>query len=102
MALATKAPTTEPPVTHPELRECFGCGMFQIVPALGPDQRADCARCGTALRRTRRDPFNRSLALNAATLVLFVVLWTTRSAPISMGRCRHGLAKVLSTTRNAP
>ena len=54
VASPTAAPATEaePPVTHPELRECFGCGMFQIVPALGPDQRADCARCGTALRRT--------------------------------------------------
>ena len=27
-----------------------------------------------------------------------VVLWTTRSAPNSIGRCTHGLANVLSTT----
>ena len=62
--------------TNPQLRECFGCGLFQIVPALEPDMRADCVRCGTGLRRTRRDPLNRALALTAATLVLFVVLWT--------------------------
>ena len=28
----------------------------------------------------------------------FVVLWTTRSAPNSIGRCMYGLANVLSTT----
>lgn len=77
------------PVTHPELRECFGCGMFQIVPALGPDQRADCARCGTALRRTRTDSFSRGIALNAATLVLFVVLWTTMLMQVSTAGIVH-------------
>lgn len=89
MARTTEAPTTEPPVTCPELRECFGCGMFQIVPALGPDRRADCARCGTALRRTRTDSFDRSLALNAATLVLFVVLWTTMLMTVSTAGIVH-------------
>jgi paraquat-inducible protein A len=77
------------PVTHPELRECFGCGMFQIVPALGPDQRADCLRCGTALRRTRRDPFNRCLALTGASLVLFVVLWTGMLMTVSTAGIVH-------------
>src|SRR5258708_21804579 len=62
------------PVTRPQLRECFGCGKFQIVPALGPDMRSDCVRCGTSLRRTRRDPLNRCLALTAAALVLFAVV----------------------------
>ena len=91
MASPTAAPATEaePPVTHPELRECFGCGMFQIVPALGPDQRADCARCGTALRRTRTDSFGRGIALNAATLVLFVVLWTTMLMTVSTAGIVH-------------
>src|SRR5204862_2433649 len=77
------------PVTRPELRECFGCGMFQIVPALGPDQRADCVRCGTALRRTRRDPFNRCLALTVASLVLFVVLWTGMLMMVSTAGIVH-------------
>src|SRR5204862_46480 len=70
------APSLDAPVTRPELRECFGCGLFQIVPALGPEMRADCVRCGTALRRTRRDPLDRGLALTAASLVLLAVLWT--------------------------
>jgi paraquat-inducible protein A len=91
VASPTAAPATEakPPVTHPELRECFGCGMFQIVPALGPDQRADCARCGTSLRRTRTDSFDRGIALNAATLVLFVVLWTTMLMTVSTAGITH-------------
>jgi paraquat-inducible protein A len=63
--------------------------MFQIVPALGPDQRADCARCGTALRRTRTDSFGRGIALNAATLVLFVVLWTTMLMQVSTAGIVH-------------
>jgi hypothetical protein len=32
----------------------------------------------------------------------FVVEWTTTSAPSSSGRCRYGVANVLSTTRSAP
>ncbi len=39
--------------------------------------------------------------LSLCPLRYFVVLWTTMSAPSSMGRCRHGLAKVLSTTSRA-
>ncbi len=36
------------------LRECPGCGLFQIEPALSPGMTALCERCGTTLRRTRR------------------------------------------------
>ena len=32
----------------------------------------------------------------------FVVEWTTTSAPSESGRCRYGVAKVLSTTVRAP
>lgn len=63
--------------------------MFQIVPALGSDQRADCARCGTVLRRTRKDSFHRGVALNGATLVLFVVLWTTMLMQVSTAGIVH-------------
>ncbi len=31
-----------------------------------------------------------------------VVEWSTTSAPSSSGRCRYGLAKVLSTARRLP
>jgi len=76
-------------VTHPELRECFGCGLFQLVPSLGPDMRADCVRCGTGLRRTRRDPLNRCLALSAAALVLFAVVWTAMLMQVSTAGIVH-------------
>jgi paraquat-inducible protein A len=77
------------PLTEPALRECFGCGQFQIVPALGPDMRSDCVRCGTGLRRTRRDPLNRSLALNAAALVLFAVVWLAMLMEVSTAGIVH-------------
>ncbi len=79
----------EPPLTEPALRECFGCGQFQIVPALGPDMRSDCVRCGTALRRTRRDPLDRCLALTAAALVLFAVVWTAMLMQVSTAGIEH-------------
>ena len=55
-------------MNQPQLRECMGCGLFQIVPELEPDTRCDCVRCGMTLRRSRRDPLNRGLALNFAAL----------------------------------
>ncbi|MBI3199700.1 MAG: paraquat-inducible protein A [Rhodospirillales bacterium] len=73
----------EAPVTSPELRECPGCGLFQVVPALGPEMRANCGRCGTPLRLTRVDPLNRCLALTAASLVLFAVLWLAMLMKVS-------------------
>jgi paraquat-inducible protein A len=113
------SPSTEP-VTLPALRECFGCGQFQVVPALGPDTRCNCVRCGTPLRSTRRDPLNRALALTAAALCLFAVVWlgmlmkvstfgiehttTLVSGPIEL--VRHGLwplgLAVFFTTAIAP
>src|SRR5258708_7796394 len=77
------------PLTEPALRECFGCGQFQIVPPLGPDMRSDCVRCGTALRRTRRDPIDRCLALTAAALVLFALVWTAMLMQVSTAGIEH-------------
>jgi len=75
--------------TEPALRECFGCGQFQIVPALGPDMRSDCVRCGTALRRTRRDPLGRGLALTVTALVLFAIVWATTLMKVSTAGIEH-------------
>ena len=77
------------PVTRPELRECPGCGQFQIVPALGPDMRSNCVRCGTALRLTRADPLNRHLALTFAAMVLFAVLWLAMLMKVSTAGIVH-------------
>ena len=90
MLRAHSAPrASEAPLTHPALRECFGCGQFQIVPALGPDMRSDCVRCGTALRRTRRDPLNRGLALTCAALVLFAAVWLGMLMKVSKAGIEH-------------
>ncbi len=71
MALTADVPTT------PELeRECQGCGLFQVLPALVPNASADCGRCGTILRRGRTDPLTRPLAYSAAALSFFLVAAT--------------------------
>jgi paraquat-inducible protein A len=76
-------------VTKPQLRECPGCGLFQIVPALEADMRSNCARCGTVLRLTRADPLNRHLALTFAALVLFAVLWLAMLMKVSTAGIVH-------------
>jgi paraquat-inducible protein A len=70
-------------MTEPQLRECFGCGMFQLVPALGPDMRSNCLRCGTTLRHTRANSLEHCLAVTAGGLVAFVVLWTATLMQVS-------------------
>lgn len=77
------------PLTEPALRECFGCGQFQIAPALGPDMRSDCVRCGVALRQTRHDPLGRGLALTAGALVLFAVAWLAMLMKVSTAGIEH-------------
>jgi len=79
----------ELPVTRPQLRECVGCGLFQILPALGPEMRADCARCGTTLRRTRAEPMRHTIALSAAALVLFAILWLAMLMKVSTAGIVH-------------
>ena len=69
--------------------ECPGCGLFQIVPALGADMRSNCVRCGTVLRLTRADPLNRHLALTFAALVLFAVLWLAMLMKVSTAGIVH-------------
>ncbi|MFL5284805.1 MAG: paraquat-inducible protein A [Rhodopila sp.] len=76
-------------VSLPQLRECPGCGLFQTVPALAAEMHAECERCGTVLRRTRREPTSHSLALTLAALVLFVILWTTMLMKVSSSGIVH-------------
>ena len=90
MARAGAVPSAaDGPVTAPQLRECPGCGLFQIVPALGPEMHSGCSRCGTTLRTTRADPLNRGLALNVAALVLFAVLWLGMLMKVSTAGIVH-------------
>jgi paraquat-inducible protein A len=76
-------------VSSPELRECQGCGLFQIVPELEPDTRSDCVRCGVTLRRARSNPLSRALALNCAGLVLFIIVWATMLMKVSTMGIMH-------------
>jgi len=76
-------------MSRPELRECMGCGLFQLVPALETDTRSSCTRCGTLLRRCGRDPLNRGLALNAAALGLFIIVWTAMLMKVSTAGIVH-------------
>jgi len=70
-------------MTRPQLRECPGCGLFQIVPAMEPDTRATCTRCGTTLRATRTNSLDRHLALTLAAMVLFAVVWLAMLMKVS-------------------
>src|SRR5689334_2388221 len=57
-------------LTPRRLWECPDCGQRQVVPALRPGTAARCLRCDRLLRRARRNPLGRALALNLAALVL--------------------------------
>ena len=118
-ALLSTAPANVE-VAPPRLRECRDCGLFQVVPALGPDSVARCLRCNAVMRRTRRDPLGRALALNIAALSLFGVaclmsLMTVSTAGMQLsanlfsgpeGLQQHGIWElsviVLFTTVAAP
>lgn len=76
-------------VTSPQLFECPGCGLFQIVPAMAANMRSDCERCGTPLRATRADPTGHCLALTLASLVLFAVLWLSMLMKVSTAGIVH-------------
>ena len=65
------------PQTPPQLRECSGCGLLQMVPALAPSMSAQCVRCPTILRRTSSHRIDHIIALTLAAFVLLVVMCTT-------------------------
>jgi paraquat-inducible protein A len=73
----------------PELRECFGCGQFQMMPPVSPGTRAHCVRCGSVLRRSSEDSLNRSLALAFAAVVLVAIVWTTMLMTVSTAGIVH-------------
>jgi paraquat-inducible protein A len=61
-------------VTRPQLRECPGCGLLQMVPPLAPRGAAHCVRCPTLLRRVSSHQLQHVLALAMAALVLLIVM----------------------------
>src|SRR5689334_8046206 len=72
-------------LTPRRLRECPDCGLTQVVPALHPGTAAHCLRCNRLLRRARRDPLDRALALNLAALVLLGIACLMPLMTVSAG-----------------
>ena len=83
------ARTEEMVFTDPALRECEGCGLFQIVPPLTPGTSATCMRCATTLRRTRTDPLGRGLALTVGALVLLCVMASSTLMSVATAGIAH-------------
>ncbi|GAB0114673.1 PqiA/YebS family transporter subunit [Acidisoma sp. C75] len=52
---------------------CRHCGLLQKLPAMHAPAVAVCPRCGVSLRRVRRNPLGRGLALTLTALVCFAV-----------------------------
>ncbi|HQT75888.1 MAG TPA: PqiA/YebS family transporter subunit [Rhodopila sp.] len=77
------SPARADTVTQPRLRACLGCGQFQVLPAMAPGHVARCNRCNAELRRVRRDPLGRGLALNLTALALLAIVCTTTLLTVS-------------------
>ena len=85
LSLGTAAGYVEAPAqTEPRLRECRDCGLFQVVPSMGPGARAHCLRCSATLRHTKADSLNRALALNVASMGLLIMAATTTMMQVSI------------------
>ena len=57
------------------MRECPDCGLIQQIGRLRPGETAECERCGSLLRRRRRNSLSTTAALSMAGLmVLFVAV----------------------------
>jgi paraquat-inducible protein A len=78
-----------PPPTLPQLRECPGCGLFQMVPALIPGRSAQCARCPTILRRVTAHRLDHIMALTVAALVLLLVMCATTLMSVETAGIYH-------------
>jgi paraquat-inducible protein A len=85
-------PTAEQPAGRvgAVLRECPGCGLFQIEPPLLPGTAARCERCGTTLRQTRQRPLEHSLALAFSALILLTVMCLSTLMTVSTSGIVHG------------
>lgn len=76
MRMPARIPPDQPDPAE-RLRECPGCGLLQMIPALAPGTSAQCPRCSTTLERATRHPIDHSVALNVTALVLLVIMCST-------------------------
>ncbi|MGH7047172.1 MAG: paraquat-inducible protein A [Stellaceae bacterium] len=82
-------PAARAPATMPQLRECPGCGLPQMVPSLTPGTSAYCVRCPTILRRATAHRLDHIIALTAAALVLLMVMCTSALMSVETAGIRH-------------
>jgi len=61
------------PLGDPSLVGCPDCDLVQRLPELAAGASARCPRCGKELWRRREDSLNRTLALTAAALFLYLL-----------------------------
>jgi paraquat-inducible protein A len=76
-------------LTQASLRECPGCGLFQLIPELAPGTVARCSRCSTTLRRARVHPLDRSIALTFSALVLLTIVCVTMLMQVKAAGMLH-------------
>jgi len=82
-------PAGRVPATLPQLRECPGCGLLQMVPSLMPGTSAHCLRCPTILRRASAHRLDHIIALTVAALVLLTVMCASALMSVETIGIRH-------------
>lgn len=61
------------PLADAALVACPDCDLLQRIPDAAPGASVRCPRCDKELWRRREDPLNRTFALSAAALVLYII-----------------------------
>ena len=87
-------------MTLPQMRECSGCGLVQMVPALEPGMTAQCVRCPTILRSTSVHRLDHVIALATTALVLLIVMCSSNLMSVQTAGIRH-VADLFSVRRNS-
>ena len=72
-----------------QLRECHGCGLLHELPPMAPGDVARCVRCPTKLLQATTHPFEYSIALTVAALVLLVVMCSTTLMSVETSGISH-------------
>jgi paraquat-inducible protein A len=77
------------PATRPQLRECRGCGLVQLVGPLLPGTSAYCVQCSTMLRRVSVHRLDQIIALTLAALILLAVMCSNTLMGVETAGIKH-------------
>jgi paraquat-inducible protein A len=77
------------PATQPQLRECRGCGLLQLVEPLVPGTSAHCAQCSTTLRRVSKHRLDHIVALTLAAVILLAVMCSNTLMGVETAGIKH-------------